>query len=145
MSLIQQNFHRWSYYYVQLLISKYLSHDRQSTLARFKYNIVLFYTKVFFNNFKSIYIKYPKYLKYEPKFELSISNDMWSYVFRSEVVSYLSFFLVTYLDYIFFSSIRKFSTYFEYGNLLESTISWLTIESNGPEQEYYLPPNTKLN
>ena len=62
---------------------------------------VLFYMAFFFSPFKSIYLKYLKYLQSGPKFELIMSNDMWPHVSRYEVGSYFSYFLVTYLAHIY--------------------------------------------
>ena len=47
---------------------------------------------------------------------------------------------------IYFSSRTwKLSTYFKNGKLLEYIVSWISIESNGHKQEYYLPPKTEPN
>ena len=99
----KQNFHQWLYHCVHYLLYEYLPRDRQSTHRWVNKNMVLFYTKVlFFSTFESIYLKYIKSLQSGQKNWLSISNDMWTHDLRSEVWSYLSYILVTYLDYIFF-------------------------------------------
>ena len=59
------------------------------------------FSSMVFSNFESIYFKYLKSLQSGSKYELIISNKMWQNVFRSEFVSYIFIFLVTYLVYIF--------------------------------------------
>ena len=97
ISSMQIKFHRR--YYVDFLIYEYLSHGQQSTLAIDATKITL----SVFSTFKSIYLKYLKYLQSGRKFELSISNDMWSYFFRYKAGSFIFIFSVTFLVYIFFS------------------------------------------
>ena len=90
---------------------------------------------ILYDSFPSIYFKIsvsqiPQISTIRKKLELSISNDMWPHVFRYEVGSYFLYFLVTYLAYIYIYRMRKLSTYFEDGKVLESTVSLFLIESN---------------
>ena len=109
MSLMWQNFHFQSYYYVNFLISQYLPCDLKITIARVIINTVLFYTTVFFSAFESIYLKYIKSLQSGWKFEPSISNDVWPHVFRSEVGLYFPYFwLRIWLIFCFFLYVTIF-------------------------------------
>ena len=54
--------------------------------------------------FKSIYLKYPKSLQSERKYDLSISKKMWQHVSDPEWDHIFSHFSLTYLVYILFLS-----------------------------------------
>ena len=93
-------------YYINILISAYLSCNWQERLvideSRLRSMERKHYRRIL-SIFKSRYLKYPKSLESNRKFELRISNEMWQHIFRSVVGSYiLKFFSVTYLVYIFF-------------------------------------------
>ena len=100
MSSMQKKWH-WRYY-INFLISEYLSYNQQNTLAIDGMKI----SSMVFIDFESKYLKYLKSLQYEQKSELRISNEMWKYVFRSDPESdqiYFTFsFSVTYMVYILF-------------------------------------------
>ena len=96
MSLMQQEYH-WGYYII-FLISKYWSRDQQSMLTINAPKM----SSTFFSAPKSIYLKYLQYLQSGHKFEISIQNDIWLHVFRSEVGLYIFIFLITYLVYSLF-------------------------------------------
>ena len=86
---------------------------------------------------------YLKYLQSGPKFEPSISNDMWPHVSRSKVGLHVQFFwLRTWIIYIYISYVEIF-THFRYSKVLEYTISWLLSESNMIHPEYYFLPNNE--
>ena len=65
---------------------------RVSTTRRF-----ILIGSFFSSAFESTYLKYIKDLQSRRKFELIISNDIWTHVFRYEFWSYIFIFLVTYL------------------------------------------------
>ena len=95
-----------------------------------------------FTMFKSIYLKY---LHSEPKFKTTISNDVWPHVFRSLVRLYLTLFsLHTWHIYVFFLYVMIF-TYLKDRKVLESTMSWLLMESNQLQTGYYFTPNNRPN
>ena len=93
-------------YYINILVSGYLSFNWQERLAIDKYGSRSIewklYRQVLYIIFKSRYLKYFKSLESERKFELSVSNEMWQHVFRYGVGSYISHFLGTHLAYILF-------------------------------------------
>ena len=82
MSSIRQKIHQMLYYYVHVLISKYLPRDRQGMLTCVNNNTVLFYTPVLFLfTFESIHLKYIKYPQSGKKLSLEyqkIFDDMFS-------------------------------------------------------------------
>ena len=103
-SSMERKFHRR--YYINILVSAYLSCNWQERLAideAFSRSMELKHYRRVLSVFKSWYLKYPISLESNRKFELSISNEMWQHVFRSVVVSYIfKFFLGTYLVYKLF-------------------------------------------
>ena len=89
-------------YYINFLISEYLYFNRQIHAHDWwNKNAIDGFSRFF----KSIYLKYLKYLQSEREYELSISNKMWQRVFISGggIIYFHIFSLsVTYLIYILF-------------------------------------------
>ena len=88
---------------------------------------------------ESIYLKS---IHYGPKYEPSISNDMWPHVFIYFFGFLCSMFFGYLLGlYIFSSRIWQLTTYFGKGELLESTVIWFLSEPNRLQPGYYFLPN----
>ena len=102
------------YYYLHSLIFHYVPCYQQITLTCVINKTVLFHMEVFISTFKSIYLKY---LQWGPRFEPSISNNMWPHVFRSEFWSHFPDFLVAYSAYNFFLLV--------YGNFTLTLKMWM--------------------
>ena len=56
----------------------------------------------FYRFCESLYLKYPKSLQSERKYELSVSNEMWQHVFRSGFGSYIFTFFQLHNWFIFY-------------------------------------------
>ena len=105
-SLVEQKCHQR--YYINVPISAYLSFNLQEQLAIDEAGSQSMEPKRYrrvLSIFKSRYLKYLKYIESNRTFELSISNEMWQYVFRSVVRSYIfTFYWVrTWFIFCFFS------------------------------------------
>ena len=131
MSLIRRKCHQYCIntsitWYITILTAINKAHPHMYLTRLF-----ILHDSFFIFMLKSIYLKYLKSLLNRQKSEPSISNDMWPHVFGSEVRSHFICFLITYLAYIYFSShFWQLSTYFKYGKVLESTVSWFLIKPN---------------
>ena len=115
MSLIQRKNiqydknHHW--FCMKMLITLYhiiypVINKAHSQVSSTIWWFILNYSFYFFT-FKSIYLKYLKYIKSRPKFGPIISNNMWPNVFRSEVGLYVPCCSVTYFYYILFLIVCK--------------------------------------
>ena len=103
-ALMKQKCHQR--YYKKILVSDYLSFNRQERLVINEDGSQSMKQKLYWqllSIFKSGYLKYSKSLESERKFELSISNKIWQHVFRYRESDHIfSHFLGTYLVYILF-------------------------------------------
>ena len=136
--LLKQRKYHWQYH-VNLLIYEHIFRDWQRRLA-------IDATKTqptVFSNFESIYLKHLKSLQSGQNNEPSISKNMSPHF--SDSKSDQTFHVLSYVLGLYYVSYSMWwlSTYFEDGKVLESTVSWLLIESNQPENDYYWPPNTE--
>ena len=102
---MERKFHRR--YYINIFVSKYLSFNWQERLAINEAGSQFMERKRYWqvlSTFKSRYLKYPKSLESERKFDLSISNEMWQHVFRPAVGSYIFTFFGYVPGLYFFNS-----------------------------------------
>ena len=77
--------------------------------------------------------------------DLSFASQMiCDHMFSDPKLYYIYSYFLLRTWFIYFSPrMWQLSTYSEDGYVLEYIVSWLTIESNWPEQEYYFLPITK--
>ena len=133
------------YYYVHYLIYHYLPYDKQSTVIRVNNKAVLIlHDSLVLFTFESIHLKNFKYLQYRQSLILS-SQKICDHLFLDPNLDYTFNFFGYILGLYLFSSMSQFPTYFKDRKVLESTVSWLPIESNQPQKEYYYSPNIEPN
>ena len=122
-----------------LLLTNYdhMCHQQDSFLF---YAAILFYLRLnpFISNISNIY---------NPDQNMSLASQTicdHMIQIRSRIILSIFFGYVLVLYYVSYC-ILKMSTYFEYGNVLEFTVSWFLSESNRLQTEYYFPPNSEPN
>ena len=112
------------------------SRSRLSTTRRF-----LFCTKQLFSLLSNPYISNISNIYNPDKNSSLASQTICDHMFsdpKSDHTFY-SFFNILGL-YVVSYRMWKFSTYFEYGKVLESTVSWFLVEFNIIQLEYYFSP-----
>ena len=135
----------WSrlYYYVHLLIAHYLLQNWQIMLMPvIKKTVFILHDSFFLNvriHISQISTVRTRIWAYHPKQYATTWIQIRSWIILSMFFSYiLGFYSVS-------SCLRKFYAYFEYKKVLGFTVSWLPIESNQLQQEYYFLPNNEPN
>ena len=134
------------YYYVHTIISHYLSCGRQSTFTCVIKNTVFILLESFVSLlFESLSQISQNLYKRDKNLSLA-SQNICDHIF-SDMKSDRTLYVFGYILGLYFVSsyMWKLSTYFEYGEVFEYTISWLIFESNKLHQEYDSPPNNKPN